>query len=80
MNPEIIIAALATPTVIVGLIGWLLKRAINGLDVQIIALQGEVKTMGVQVGKRDVDCAACKAGFEGRIHAIERELFQRGGP
>ena len=80
MSPELVIAALATPTVIVGLIGWLMKRAISGLDLQIAGLQGEVKAMGVQVGKRDVDCAACKAGFEGRIHAIERELFKRGGP
>lgn len=72
-----LIAALLSPTVIVSVVGALLKRAITNMDAQIVALQAEVKAIGGSVAKRDVDCARCSSGFEQRIHALERDAFRR---
>jgi hypothetical protein len=68
-----LLAALATPTVVVGFIGWLMRRSIGQLDTAILALQAEVKALSATIAHRDVEVAK----LEGRILALERELFTR---
>lgn len=70
-----LIALLVTPSVVVGVVGWLLKRAINGTDSAVHALQGEVKSFGAAMQARDLLAARSEARLEARIEALERELF-----
>lgn len=72
-----LLAALAAPTVIVGVVGWLLKRAISATDTSINNLQVELKGIAVAMGLRDVNAARSEARLEARIEAVERELFNR---
>lgn len=75
LSPDMLLGALLTPTVIVGIVGWLLKRAITATDTSITNLQGEMKALGVAMGARDVNAARSEARLEARIEALERELF-----
>lgn len=76
MTPDVqLVAMLLTPSVVVGVVGYLLKRAINGTDAAVQGLQNEVKGFGAALHARDLDAARSEARLEARIEALERELF-----
>lgn len=68
-----LLASLITPSVVVGIVGYLLKRSIHALDVSLVALQGEVKAVNAALGQRDVNIAR----LEAKVEALEREVFSK---
>lgn len=73
-----VIAMLVTPSVVVGVVGWLLKRAINGTDTAVNELRTEVKSLRSEMTLRELNAARAEvreARLEARIEAMERELY-----
>lgn len=71
MDPAVFFSAL--PTVVIAVVGFLLKRSIDNVDTKQKEMNSDLRALMVASGRAEIHSAQ----LEGRIVALERELFTR---
>ena len=63
----------AVPSVLIAVVGYLMNRSVSGIDKHLEEMNSDLRALMVASGRAEIHSAQ----LEGRIVALERELFSR---